>query len=488
MSVGLGQTNTSTTPLSIGCGLGSWPLHTNAVAVKLVPNATGSASAATSWTHPAANTALVYAALLTDADLLDFHTWATGDWIVPVNVTTANMNLRVDLVYVCRLNAAGDSQETLKSINPDQTLGSTGVINFALAGVSAASYSPGDRIGIYLQVRNTTTMTQTLGITFNQSVFTSITPPVWTQTDYRVRNDDGNESAATWKADANTAVSHPRGSLVRVRARVSNTGVGSSAFGWQYAEKVDTAPVDIYAGPFATNTLFLYGGGDEREAYAQSFVTPASARPITRVDIKLRRSGTPTDDIYVDVVSALDGSPLLRITQAAASVSTAATTYTYDLDGSVVLSASTTYFLRVTRSGAKDTANRVDVYSGGWSGGARELWQKDGGSWANLGATSGIGGAVVSQLPEPTWSPLPAQAAGSVPVRYANSTHLTDQAATTQQIGSGTFAAGRIYEAAHTATVTFTGAGSTELEAVVEVVDPTAAISNVIDFRVVREV
>jgi hypothetical protein len=86
------------------------------------------------------------------------------------------------------------------------------------------------------------------------------------------------------------------------------------------------------------------------------------------------------------------------------------------------------------------------------------------------------------------WLAVSEQGANGVPVRYANSPNVADAATTTQQIGSGTFAAGRIYESAHLSPVTFTGPGKTELEAVVEIVSPDAAASSQIMFRVVREV
>jgi hypothetical protein len=150
------------------------------------------------------------------------------------------------------------------------------------------------------------------------------------------------------------------------------------------------------------------------------------------------------------------------------------------------LAASTVYYLRLSRSGANDTTNyyqcrlrSVDPFPG-------VLWSKNNETWS--AGSNYLAYATITATVAPSWLALPAQAAGGVPVRYADSANLTDQAATTQQIGSGTFAAGRVYESAHAETVAFTVAGSTELEAVVEVVDPEAAVGDDIDFRVVREV
>ncbi|MBA4388218.1 MAG: hypothetical protein C0404_09570, partial [Verrucomicrobia bacterium] len=52
--------------------------------------------------------------------------------------------------------------------------------------------------------------------------------PTWVQDHYRWRNDDGSESAATWKAAADTAITGiTRGQNIRLRFSASNTGAAS---------------------------------------------------------------------------------------------------------------------------------------------------------------------------------------------------------------------------------------------------------------------
>lgn len=54
-------------------------------------------------------------------------------------------------------------------------------------------------------------------------------PPSYDQTRYRFRNDDGNESTATWAASENTTISLSKNTPKRLRVQVQTTGNAPSA-------------------------------------------------------------------------------------------------------------------------------------------------------------------------------------------------------------------------------------------------------------------
>ena len=85
------------------------------------------------------------------------------------------------------------------------------------------------------------------------------------------------------------------------------------------------------------------------------------------------------------------------------------------------------------------------------------------------------------------WTDMPPQGATGVPVRYADSSYLTDASPTTQQLGIGTFDAGRIYESDHALSVTMTASGETEVEGVFELVSGGISPTDKVWLRVVRE-
>jgi len=75
---------------------------------------------------------------------------------------------------------------------------------------------------------------------------------------------------------------------------------------------------------------------------------------------------------------------------------------------------------------------------------------------------------------------------GASPIRYANSPNITDNEATTQQIGAGSFVAGDVDENGDTGTITFTSGAlsETEVEFVLEL-NPTALTKlDTLDLRV----
>lgn len=72
---------------------------------------------------------------------------------------------------------------------------------------------------------------QLILILMSTQLYAIIIPtPNLKQTQYRWRNDDGNETSATWKAAANTAITiNDTNALIRLRIELNNTGNGAAA-------------------------------------------------------------------------------------------------------------------------------------------------------------------------------------------------------------------------------------------------------------------
>lgn len=108
---------------------------------------------------------------------------ATGDsgtWTVRVNVTTANMNLTITEVYICRHNSSGVFQEAIGSATGlSISLGTTGVKSQNVTG-SAVTLAAGDLAVISISVSNGAMSTQTAAITRDQNIdspFSAATSP-----------------------------------------------------------------------------------------------------------------------------------------------------------------------------------------------------------------------------------------------------------------------------------------------------------------------
>ncbi|MBA4388315.1 MAG: hypothetical protein C0404_10065 [Verrucomicrobia bacterium] len=95
-------------------------------------------------------------------------------------------------------------------------------------GVSVLAWSEYRNQGGWRMKRNI--LVVVLGVGMCGSVLAG-TYPTWTQEHYRWRNDDGSETAATWKANADTAITGAtRGTNIRLRFSISNTGSASGSY------------------------------------------------------------------------------------------------------------------------------------------------------------------------------------------------------------------------------------------------------------------
>lgn len=101
-------------------------------------------------------------------------TGSSGTWVLPINITTANMNLNVSgTFFVSRYNSSCVSQETLSTGTGgvDQSLGTTGVKTLTVTGMGApSSLSATDKIMVYAQINNTAMSNQAFSFTPNQNI------------------------------------------------------------------------------------------------------------------------------------------------------------------------------------------------------------------------------------------------------------------------------------------------------------------------------
>ena len=73
--------------------------------------------------------------------------WGAGDYVIRLNITTANSNATWIATFVCRINAVCASQETIGSLTGQSTsLGSTGVKTHTVSG---SAVTPADNDKVY---------------------------------------------------------------------------------------------------------------------------------------------------------------------------------------------------------------------------------------------------------------------------------------------------------------------------------------------------
>lgn len=193
-----------------------------------------------------------------------------------------------------------------------------------------------------------------------------------------------------------------RGDRIRIRVFGDDVGTmgGGSSFVFDYAGNTAAADGDSYvtftenfafdAAPgaevasitqIATNTgEHLNGGAALGNGIAQSFVAPASGS-LTQVKVGLDKTGSPTDNVVVEIRSNSGSSPsstvLASASMGAASISATAAMYSFSVP--VSLTPSATYWIVLTRSGSYDLSNYItwesstaDPYASGgasvWTG------------------------------------------------------------------------------------------------------------------------
>lgn len=101
------------------------------------------------------------------------------------------------------------------------------------------------------------------------------------------------------------------------------------------------------------------GSSESSQAWGQSFT--ASGNRLVSITARLYKYNSPTDDLNFDIVSTLGGSSLGQATIDSSTIS-AGSTYTLDFDSPISLTEGNTYYVEITRSGARDETNRPAIY------------------------------------------------------------------------------------------------------------------------------
>lgn len=204
----------------------------------------------------------------------------------------------------------------------------------------------------------------------------------------RVTLSDASDAAAEAYRDALFAqIKRP------IRTIDLSNGDASTARGqlecWGWLDTLDwlhyarTAGLIQHSVAGGTSHTLPVGGG----RIAQSFTTPAAAAGWSASDLTLRikLTGTPTDNVIVSLRSDSAGSPgaaLGTVTAASAALAGRAAWTTFTLSSLVPLTPATTYWLQVERTQPTDdgTVVAVDVdESASYASGVLRVW--DGAAW-----------------------------------------------------------------------------------------------------------
>ena len=112
------------------------------------------------------------------------------------------------------------------------------------------------------------------------------------------------------------------------------------------------------------------GAGQTTQAQAQGFTIQATST-ITGVVLRLKKVGSPTDTLNVDIVSSVGGSSLANATLSVSSLTTSYANYTLTFGSPVSLTAATKYYIQLTRN--PDTNDGTNYISA-------DIWDPNGGS------------------------------------------------------------------------------------------------------------
>lgn len=453
---------------------------TNATDAKhRVMQASGTAGAGETYTI-AAGATNAFLAWTVPANALPYTAWAAGTYAIGVNVTTRNTSLTLSRVIIRRVSSTGALLATVADVSGlTQSLGTVGTYTLNISG-AAQTANTTDRLQVVLLATNSNTMSgQACGIASSQTVATPIAPPAFTLGKYRLYAD-GTESGSTALAAEDTSASVAPGVKVQARAMVQETGggAGPQGYGWQYGSTQSNINILAPVGS-GTSGLALNDGLRVGAAY-----TPEGAITISSITASLRRIGAAVGTVVAEIRSSLGGPVIATSTNSfdASAMSTAFAGYTFTFSPAVVPAEGRVY---VNLAGVTSVfPDRIGLEDATPVSNDQRIYQVSGGGWAEDASNSS---AITITGSATTWNAIPAPGTANVPVRYTDSTNLTHGGATTARVtGTGTFAAGRVYEQADTTTITVAANGYTNLLASVELVSGQVANNDTIQFRVVR--
>lgn len=269
-----------------------------------------------------------------------------------------------------------------------------------------------------------------------------------------------------------------------------------SAAEWVLAAQTDPAPSITQKQDVATNTTSYGFGTTAIPKRAVQFTMSANER-IFYIAALLSKVNTPTDDVTIEVWSdsgGLPGAKLFELDNIDGAVMQATVAVERSQSGYHYVFASGTYWFVFGRTGSTDDTNYFNLWGDTSAGTTGATY--NGATWTAAANDDGrvlvyyasvplsVGGvvagagyrlrALIKEVNGAAYSGFtPKLYVGTTPVssssnaaRSYGSTNVTDGAATTQQIGSGSFTAGIITETNNTSndTINVPANGETEVE------------------------
>lgn len=306
--------------------------------------------------------------------------------------------------------------------------------------------------------------------------------PAFTQASYRYY-EDGTETGSTAIDAQDTNITRDVNSdsnlQLRVRLQETNGTAGDSTDDYQLQYELNDSGVhynidsDIVAEQSTSSSSSgkaIQGSGGTNEAQGLELVS-ASANSVESVSVILGKTGTPSDNLQINIrTGSMTGSIIGTSDAVAASsvpVVASRAFVNFPFSTPVARSSGVTYYYEIVRSGSRDTSNYVAVY---------------GNALTSRGYTSSSGSWSV------TFSEPALAVYTSSPVLSFASASLTDGNATTNRLGagSGSFVAGEISEDGLVDNFTHTASNYTEHLYSLTLVSSALANNDTLDFRVLR--
>lgn len=187
-----------------------------------------------------------------------------------------------------------------------------------------------------------------------------------------------NTSYGGWANVTNTALGPTTSILpVRYRSAAFNIGVTGTHYRLVYKSGTSKSPATVYGAKiiidqkssaddqftYGSNQNFVQGGtassGQTLQAIGQSY-TAGSSYSIGSIDLEVFKVASPTDNLLLEILTtSLTGTVIgTSNTVAATGLGTANGVYVnFSFSSPVSITNGTKYYLRLTRSGARDTTN-----------------------------------------------------------------------------------------------------------------------------------
>lgn len=210
----------------------------------------------------------------------------------------------------------------------------------------------------------------------------TITLRGWTVSGYNAAN--GNNDSVIYNNSAKAITVNVVGNTgtISYRNGTSATTTISSVVDYTLTNIVNPSEVTILdrsvsqESNTSSGTNLSFGNAAASEKAGQSFQVTTAGKS-DRVTVRLRKQGTPTDDVRCRLVNGVPGSTELLVSDwlDGSTLTTSYQDITFQMQGKSNLSTATTYGFEIERSGTNDAANyyQVEVQSATYANGAAYL-------------------------------------------------------------------------------------------------------------------